>query len=135
MLRKFVAAGRRERAEEQYRRELEQAILVHLGFVPEHSALAEEIARRGVRRPLGGGGGRPGGPDAQAGAGGEGGLGCQGLHPAPVHAVRGDAGPAVCRGVLPRHKTAAQDEGDEFLERHRRTGGAPGPGGPGEAEA
>lgn len=32
-------------------------------------------------------------------------------------------------------KAVAQDEVDEFLERHRRTGGAPGLGGPGEAEA
>jgi len=30
-------------------------------------------------------------------------------------------------------KAAAQDEVDEFLERHRRTGGAPDPGGSGDA--
>ncbi|MDI6824368.1 MAG: hypothetical protein QME87_08435 [Bacillota bacterium] len=30
-------------------------------------------------------------------------------------------------------KAAAQDEVDEFLERHRRSGGAPDPGGSGDA--
>jgi hypothetical protein len=42
--RRAASAKARERAEERYQRQMEQAILAYPDFAPEHAALAEEMA-------------------------------------------------------------------------------------------
>ncbi|MEW5933887.1 MAG: DUF2293 domain-containing protein, partial [Bacillota bacterium] len=105
----------------------------YLDFAPEHSALAEEVARAAAARAAAVGTGRVGRTRQLA------------LEEKAALAAR-----AYIRHRYTRYeeilaqpfaeefyrgiKAAAQDEVDEFLERHRRTGGAPEPGRPGEAE-
>jgi hypothetical protein len=131
--RRAASARARERAEERYRRELEQAILAYLDFAPEHAALAEEIARGAAARA------------AEVGSGRVGRARKLTLEEKAALAAR-----AYIRHRYTRYeemlaqpfaeefyrdiKAAAQDEVDQFLERYRRTGGAPEPGRPGEAE-
>lgn len=132
--RRAASARARERAEERYRRQLEQAMLAYLDFAPEHSVLAEEIARGAASRAAVVGSGRVGRTRKLA------------LEEKAALAARAYIRHRYTRyeemlaqpfaeGFYRGIKAAAQEEVDEFLERHRRTGGAPGPGGPGGVEA
>lgn len=132
--RRAASARARERAEERYRRQLEQAILAYLDFAPEHSALAEEIAWGAAARAVEVGSGRVG-RTRKLSLEGKAALAARAYIRHRYTRYEEMLAQPFAEEFYRDIKAAAQDEVDQFLERHRRTGGAPEPGGPGEAEA